>query len=454
MENNRHILVIDDEQGFCRMLDTVLSDSGYRVSTETDSARAVEEFRPGSIDLVITDVKMPVLDGLGVLRGIKKKDSTVPVLMMTAHATVEMSIQALRDGAFDMLTKPFEPDELLHRVANALKQSALEEENSQLKQELAGRGRFQEVIGQDPELRTVLDTAQKLALRDISVLITGESGTGKELVARAIHQHSARAEQRFVAINCGALPETLLESELFGHRKGAFTGADQDKKGLLETADQGTLLLDEVGNLPMHVQKTLLRFLQEKEFYRVGESQPTQVDVRILSATNADLREQMEQGAFREDLYYRLAVVNLHLPALRERRTDIPLLANHFFKEQNERFVSEVQGISPPAMDILMQYNWPGNIRELRNVIDAGLAIESGERLSAEVIARLLKSVDQEDAASPDEQDYAAALARFEQGYFSRLLQETTGNVEAAAGKAGVNLATIYRKIKKYALRS
>ncbi|MBU0968359.1 MAG: sigma-54 dependent transcriptional regulator [Proteobacteria bacterium] len=453
MKKDRRILVIDDEQAFCRMLDLVLTDNGYQVRIETNSARAVEQFQPDSADLVITDVKMPVLDGLGVLRAIKAKDAAVPVLMMTAHATVDMSIRALRDGAFDMLIKPFEPDELLHRVANALKQSALIEENKELRQELA-QGQFPDIIGQDKEFRAVLDTAHKLAQRDISVLISGESGTGKELVARAIHEHSGRQGQRFVAINCGALPETLLESELFGHRKGAFTGAGQDKKGLLETADQGTLLLDEVGNLPMQVQKTLLRFLQEREFYRVGESQPTRVDVRILSATNADLKEQMEQGRFREDLYFRLAMVNLHLPALRLRRTDIPLLAHHFLEEQNERFASKVRGISPETMEILLQYDWPGNIRELRNVIDAGLAIESGDMLGADVIRRLLKIEERQESLPKADADYSVALARFEQGYFANLLQQSAGNVETAAKNAGVNLATFYRKIKKYALRS
>ncbi|RJX27689.1 MAG: sigma-54-dependent Fis family transcriptional regulator [Desulfurivibrio sp.] len=454
MKKDRRILVIDDEQAFCRMLDLVLADNGYEVRIETDSARAVQQFRPGSFDLVITDVKMPVLDGLGVLRGIKARDAAVPVLMMTAHATVDMSIRALRDGAFDMLTKPFEPDELLHRVVNALKQSELIEENKELRQELARQGQFPDIIGQDRQFLAVLDTARKLAQRDISVLISGESGTGKELVARAIHRHSSRKGQPFVAINCGALPETLLESELFGHRKGAFTGADQDKKGLLEAADQGTLLLDEVGNLPMRVQKTLLRFLQEKEFYRVGESQPTRVDVRILSATNADVKEQIKQGSFREDLYFRLAMVDLHLPALRQRRTDIPLLAHYFLEEQNRRFASRVRGIAPEVMEILLQHGWPGNVRELRNVIDAGLAIESGDMLSADVIARLLQVEERQEGPALTDDDYGVALARFEQGYFARLLQQSDGNVENAARKAGVNLATFYRKIKKYALRA
>jgi DNA-binding NtrC family response regulator len=451
-----HILVIDDEISFCRMLETILSDSGYRVTYNTDSLDAAESFKPGDFDLVISDVKMPGLDGLGLLQRLREKDSHIPILMITAYATVDMSIEALRKGAFDMLTKPFEPEELLSRVRNALRQVELLDENLKLRDELAEHEQFGEIVGQSSELLSVLDTARKIARRDISVIITGESGTGKELVARAIHKFSPRGGQKFVAINCGALPGSLLGSELFGHRKGAFTGADRDKKGLLETADKGTLLLDEVGNLPMDVQKTLLRFLQEKEFYRVGESSPTTVDVRILSATNADLISQIERGSFREDLYYRLAVVNLHLPPLRKRRSDIPLLATSFLQEENERFKTQVKGLKPKAMQAFLSYGWPGNVRELKNVIHAALAIENREYIGIDSISRLI-TVTEADAVNfsdPVQQDYAEALAHFEHTYFQKLMKNVDGNAEAAAQKAGVNLATIYRKIKKYDLRS
>lgn len=453
-----HILVVDDEISFCRMLEIILVDSGYKVTFDTSSVHAAEAYKPGDFDLIISDIKMPELDGLGLLQAIKEKDTHIPVLMITAYATVDMSIQALRQGAFDMLTKPFEPEELLSRVRNALRQVELLDENLQLKDELADQEQFGEIIGQSPELLSVLDTAKKVARRDISVVITGESGTGKELVARAIHTLSPRGDQKFVAINCGALPGALLGSELFGHRKGAFTGAERDKKGLLESAHKGTLLLDEVGNLPMDVQKTLLRFLQEKEFYRVGESTPTNVDVRILSATNADLKGQIERGSFREDLFYRLAVVNLHLPSLRERRSDIPLLATSFLQEENERFQTNIQGFKPKAMQALLSYDWPGNIRELKNVIHAALAIENRDHIGLNSISRLINLPDTEGVDLPgidiSQKDYANALANFEQSYFGNLLLQVEGNVEAAAKKAGVNLATIYRKIKKYTLRS
>jgi transcriptional regulator with PAS, ATPase and Fis domain len=297
--------------------------------------------------------------------------------------------------------------------------------------------------------------ATPLAARDIPVLITGESGTGKELIARAIHQHSERRDRRFVAINCGAIPEALLESELFGHRKGAFTGADRDHKGLLETADGGTLFLDEVGTLPRNVQKTLLRFLQDQEFYRVGDTNPKRVDVRVLSATNLDLQAAVQTGDFREDLYYRLNVINLHLPPLRERRVDIPLLVAHFIKEQNVRFGTQVKGFTPQAMEGLCQYDWQGNVRQLSNVVQAAMAIDGSEFIGREVVAQFIELPEgrAEPSGDRDELDYAAALARFETEYLDSLLRKTGGVVEEVAHHAGMNVATIYRKMKKYGLR-
>lgn len=450
-----HILVIDNELALCKMLEAILSDEGYQITYFTDPLEAVEQFVPGMCSLVISDVKMPGIDGLEVLKIIKERDDSVPVLMITGYATVEMSIHALRNGAFDILTKPFEPAELLQRVRNALRQTELVVENRQLREELASQEQFGEVVGKSPALLKVLDTAKKIARRDIPITITGESGTGKELVARAIHEHSARKGKPFVAINCGALPETLLESELFGHKKGAFTGAENNKKGLLEMADQGTLLLDEVGNLPMNVQKALLRFLQEKEFYQVGRSVPTSVDVRILSATNADLKNEIEAGAFREDLYYRLAVVKLTVPALRDRRTDIPLLASHFVKELNQRFGTKVRGFTPAAYEMIIGYDWPGNVRELKNVIEASLALESGALIGVEGLSRLMevKTPTQEEGSDNELDSYADASERFERAYFSKLLASTQGNVEEAAALAAVNVATLYRKIKKYGLK-
>ena len=297
---------------------------------------------------------------------------------------------------------------------------------------------------------------RKVAARDISVLITGESGTGKELIAQAIHHTSPRKGGRFVAINCGALAESLLESELFGYRRGAFTGAKEDRPGLLEAADGGTILLDEVGNLPMDVQKTLLRFLQEREFLRLGDTAPRRVDVRILSATNTDLKAATRAGSFREDLYYRLNAVTLHLPPLRERVADIPLLAAHFIRRQNAKFGTAVKGFSPDALAAAASYAWPGNIRELRNAVEGSLALESGEFISLAVLSQFIEIAGKGVEGEPEQNDgsgFAVAVNRFEEEYFRALLRKTHGNVEAAAAEAGINLATIYRKMKKYGIR-
>ncbi|MDQ5911394.1 MAG: two-component system, NtrC family, response regulator GlrR [Pseudomonadota bacterium] len=447
-----HILVIDDDEPVSRMIGMILADQDYAVSVYTHSPTAMTAFAPGRYDLVITDVKMPILGGLEVLQQIKAQEAAIPVIMITAHATVDLSIAALRKGAYDLLIKPFEPEELLSRVRNALRQTALVRENRELKEELAAwQG---SIVGQAPVLLNMLETARKVAARDIPVLISGESGSGKELVARAIRDASPRKEAPFVAINCGAIPETLLESELFGHRKGAFTGADRDHKGLLETANGGTLFLDEVGTLPLNVQKTLLRFLQEQEFYRVGDTSPIKVDVRILSATNLDLPTAVQSGVFREDLYYRLNVVHLRLPSLRQRRSDIPLLIAHFIKQQNQRFGTQIKGFTRTAMEALMQYDWPGNIRQLSNVIQAAMAIENSDYLSVEVLDQLIELP--KKIALPtgaiSELDYATALTTFEADYFGQLLEISNGHIEDVAHRAGMNVATVYRKIKKYGL--
>ncbi len=451
----KRILLIDNEEGLCRMMTAVLADHDYAVRAYTRSFEAMEEFDPAAWDLVITDIKMPGMDGMEVLQRVKERAPTLPVIMITAFATVEMSIQALRKGAYDMLTKPFEPEELLYRVKNALTQTHLIEENRELREELAGKFRFDKIIGASAGLKSVLEKAARVSVRDTSVLITGESGTGKELIAQALHYNSPRKEKRFVAINCGALPESLLESELFGYKKGAFTGAAQDLQGLLEAADGGTLFLDEVGNLPMNVQKTLLRFLQEHEFMRVGETRPTKVDVRIISATNSDLQAAVKDGSFREDLFYRFNVVNLHLPPLRERRSDIPLLIAHFIREQNAKFGTRVKGLTPEALAVACDFGWPGNIRQLCNAIEASMAIEAGDTITLPVFSQFITTGAPAEVAEDqeDDSDYASAMARFETSYLRELLRRHQWNVEAAAREAGMNMATIYRKLKKYDLR-
>lgn len=447
------ITIIDNEEGLCRMMEAVLLDHGFEVEFFTDPIVATNRFQPGTRDLIISDIKMPGMDGLEVLEFLRARDPELPVIMVTAYATVDMSIQALRKGAYDMLTKPFEPDELLYRVKNALSHTRLLEENRELRHELASRFKFDRIIGTSASLRELLDKVSKVAIRDISVLISGESGTGKELIAQAIHYHSPRSEQRFVAINCGALPATVLESELFGYRKGAFTGAQQDKTGLLEAADGGSLFLDEVGNLPLDVQKTLLRFLQEREFLRIGDTRPTRVDVRLISATNSDLLQAVREGTFREDLYYRLNVVNVHLPPLRKRKDDIPTLAMHFVRQLNERFETSISGFEREAMDLLVRHDWPGNIRQLQNLIEAAVTMESDDRIRLSTLSQLLELPYSPGKPGGQDDSYAEALASFEIAYLKGLLQTHGGNVEAAAEAAGMNMATIYRKLKKYHLK-
>jgi DNA-binding NtrC family response regulator len=445
----KKIMIIDNEAGLCHMMEAVLMDDGHAVRSFTDPLEAVDAFRPASWDLVISDIKMPGIDGLEVLRRIKGIDPKIPVVMITAFATVEMSIQALRHGAYDMLTKPFEPDELLFRVRNALDHNQLLSENKLLRRELAQKFNFDNIIGASGSLQKLLGKVEKVAVRDTSVLITGESGTGKELIAQAIHYNSPRNEGRFIAINCGAIPESVLESELFGHKKGAFTGATSDREGLLQAADGGTLFLDEIGNLPLNVQKTLLRFLQEREFMRVGESEPTRVDVRLISATNSDLAEAVENGSFREDFFYRLNVINLHMPPLRERRPDIPLLAAYFISQQNDKFGTSIKGLSAEALQAAGECSWPGNIRQLKNVIEACMTIETEERISLDTLSQFIET----EGAGGADADYNEALARFEIDYLRQLIRAAGGNIEEAAQKAGMNMATIYRKMKKYGLK-
>jgi DNA-binding NtrC family response regulator len=459
MSEKKRILLIDNEEGLCRMMEQILLDNGYLARAYTSPQKAVEEFHPGAWDLVITDIKMPGMSGLEVLQSIKERSKDIPVIMITAYATVDMSIQALRKGAYDMLTKPFEPEELIYRVKNALQQSELLEENRELRKELEGKFCFDNIIGTSGGLKNILGKVEKVAVRDTSVLITGESGSGKELIAQAIHYNSPRHERKFIAINCGALPETLLESELFGYRKGAFTGAKENRQGLLEAADGGTLFLDEVGNLPMNVQKTLLRFLQEKEFNRLGDTTPTRVDVRVLSATNSDLKLAVKNGTFREDLYYRLNVVNIHLPALRERRDDIPLLAAHFIHLQNQKFGTTVKGFDREAMQAMCDFDWPGNIRQLKNVIEACMAMVGEDYICRGTLDQFIEVHAGSDSAHPlapretDSLPFNTALDRFEADLLKSLLKKHRGNVENAARDADMNMATIYRKIKKYNIR-
>jgi len=451
---DKKILVIDNDIALCKLLEAVLNDNGYDVTISTNPYEGVALFKNSDYSLVITDIKMSGMDGIQVLEQIKRINPITPVIIITAHATVDISIQALRKGADDMLTKPFESPELLMRVKNAFKNNELLKENIQLKKQLQEKGRFENIIGISKPIKELIDKIEKVAPRDFPVLITGESGTGKELIAQAIHYNSNRKDKPFIALNCGSLPQNLLESELFGHKKGSFTGATEDKIGLIEQATEGTLFLDEVGNLSFEAQKGLLRFLQEKEFRRIGDTKVIKVDVRIVSATNSDLQKAIKEGTFREDLYYRLNGITLYVPPLRERKEDIPLLATHFVATQNKIFNTNFSGFTNEAMNALINYHWPGNVRELKNVVSAVMALENQSFIGLETLKQFI-SFEEEftESISTPEGDYSVALVKFETDYFSKLLNKHNWNIELAAKEAGINSATLYRKIKRLQLK-
>jgi two-component system response regulator PilR (NtrC family) len=387
MRRNASVLVIDDEEIMRDILGTLLEREGYSVRLAGNGQEGLELARSLPFDAVIVDVMMPGLDGMQVLDELKKFDDQLPVLMITAYASMESAISAMKRGAFDYITKPFKNDEVLVVLKNAIERRQLVEENVALRQNLQARyHKFSGIIGKSARMKQVFDLIIQAAPSRSTILITGESGTGKELVARAIHSNSARSEKAFVTVNSGNLPPDLLESTLFGHVKGAFTGAVYPKKGLFDLADKGSIFFDEIGNIPIETQAKLLRVMQEREFMRLGGMETIRVDVRIIAATNVDLKHEMEEGRFREDLFYRLHVISIQLPALRERRDDIPLLVQHFLEkygEENERRNVE---ISPDALDLMMEYDWPGNVRELENVIERAVVLCTGARIGVELI--------------------------------------------------------------------
>jgi two-component system response regulator PilR (NtrC family) len=387
MRRNASVLVIDDEEIMRDILGTLLEREGYSVRLAGNGQEGLELARSLPFDAVIVDVMMPGLDGMQVLDELKKFDDQLPVLMITAYASMESAISAMKRGAFDYITKPFKNDEVLVVLKNAIERRQLVEENVALRQNLQARyHKFSGIIGKSARMKQVFDLIIQAAPSRSTILITGESGTGKELVARAIHSNSARSEKAFVTVNSGNLPPDLLESTLFGHVKGAFTGAVYPKKGLFDLADKGSIFFDEIGNIPIETQAKLLRVMQEREFMRLGGMETIRVDVRIIAATNVDLKHEMEEGRFREDLFYRLHVISIQLPALRERRDDVPLLVQHFLEKygvENERRNIE---ISPDALDLLMEYDWPGNVRELENVIERAVVLCTGARIGPELI--------------------------------------------------------------------
>jgi two-component system response regulator PilR (NtrC family) len=450
------ILVVDDEKSMREFLAIMLRKEGYEVLVADGGDAALDALRRDPVDLVVTDVRMPKTDGMAVLRATKDLSPNTAVLVITAFASTETAVEAMKLGAYDYITKPFKLDELKLIVANAIERKRLRDENIYLKRQLETHRRFEKIIGKSPKLTQVLETVRKIADSHSTVMITGESGTGKELVARAIHLQSGRRDRPFISVNCGAIPDTLIESEFFGHVKGAFTGAVANKIGLFSAADGGTLFLDEITEVPQALQVKLLRAIQEREIRRVGEARDTRVDVRLIAASNRDLEQAVRDNVLREDLYYRLNVIPIHLPALRERRDDIPLLVDHFIQKYAADLSKKVSRVSPEAMSVLEGYQWPGNIRELENVIERALVLGGDELIGVEALPDSVRhprlARDAEPELPEDGLDLEATLDQIEQRYL-RLALERTGYIQT---KAAELLRMTFRqfryKLHKYGL--
>ena len=442
---SERILLIDDDDSIRKVIGYMLDEAGYTAETAASAEAGLKAFSAQRPDLVLSDIKMPKKDGIQLLGEFKSIDASVPVIILTAFGTVETAVEAMKRGAADYLTKPISRDELLMTVAKTLKISRLERENETLRDTLNDRFRFASIVGLSPAMGAVFETLRKVAPTDATVLITGESGTGKELIAKAIHFNSPRRAQRLVTINCAAIPHELLESELFGHVRGAFTGAVRDKSGKFEQANGGTLFLDEIGSMPVTLQAKLLRALQEREIERVGDEKTTVVDVRVLAATNRALPALIAQGLFREDLYYRLNVVPVRLPALRERTGDIPVLAKHFIAQ----FAGEAKvSISRGALDALSRYRWPGNVRELENFCERIVLMRSGAVIDETMVERYLSALAGDAAPS------TATLREIERAAVLDALRSSGWNQSRAARRLGVPRHILLYRMKKFEIRA
>ena len=450
------ILVIDDEPDMRETCRKILARQGYGVSLAEDGGAGLQKLQEQSFDLVILDLRLPDMDGLDVLRQAKKINPDIIAIMITAHGTVDTAIEAVREGAFDYLLKPFSMAQLEITAERGLNHRRLLEENRELQGELRSIKPFTDIVASSPQMQRVLETIQKVAPSDANILLRGESGTGKELAARAIHNASRRNNHPFIPIDCAAVPENLLESEMFGYEKGAFTGAVGMKRGLLETASGGTAFLDEIGEMPLTMQSKLLRVLQDHQFRRVGGTDLLKTDFRLIAATNRKLPEMIKEGMFREDLYYRLNVVTIELPALRERRSDIAPLAQHFLRYFAEKNGKDVR-ISNAAMMFLEKYNWPGNVRELMNAVERAVSLTEFNQITPlDLPVTILQSVT--GTVRPTEQSFKTAkrqiIEEFEPRYLSQILSETGGNVSEAARRSGMKRSAFQRLMAKYGLQT
>jgi DNA-binding NtrC family response regulator len=453
--SQEQVLVVDDEEVMRDVLGRVLNQAGYDVSFAETGPQALELARKGGYAAAILDVMLPEMGGLEVLEELKKQDPEIVVLMITAFASMEMAIDAIKRGAFYFVPKPFDNQQLLHILASGLLQRRLEGENRELRTALRDQGRFMELVGKSPKMLQVFQLVSQVAPSRSTILVIGESGTGKELVAKAIHQNSPRRDKPFVVVNSGSLPPELLESNLFGHVKGAFTGAVYAKKGLFELADKGTLFFDEIGNIPMETQAKLLRVIQEREFMRLGGVETVKVDVRVVAATNVDLRRAVEEGRFREDLYYRLNVIAIQLPPLRQRKEDVPALVQHFVDKYAHENGKQVEGVTPEALQVLMDYDWPGNVRELENVIERGVVLATGPMIDRELVPEQVRSSPgffhiPPVSVPPEGINLREVIAGFERRIIESTLDTTGGVQKDAARLLGLKPTTLNEMIKRY----
>lgn len=443
------ILIVDDEAGMRKGLGSILRRAGYLVSEAPGGTEAADHLGRDVFDLVITDLKMEPLSGLDLLRLVKQMSPEVEVILMTAFGTIETAVEAMKLGAFDFITKPFQKEEILLRVRNALEKRRLKEEVHHLRVEVTSAFGFEKIVGQSAGIRQVLNLLPRAAQTDSTVLITGESGTGKELIARAIHAASRRAQGPFVSVSCAAFPEQLLENELFGHVKGAFTGALAARRGLLEEAQGGTFFLDEIGEAPLPIQSKMLRMLEDRSIRRLGDNRSIVVDVRIVAATNRDLPLAVKEKVFREDLFYRLNVIQIHLPPLRERNEDIPLLVRHLLAMHCQQLGRDLHGFSPTALRILTAHDYPGNIRELSNVVEQAVALAAGPVIEPHDLPEKLQRYETEEALSP-----SARLVAAEREVILERLQARGGNLGMVAQDLGISRTTLWRRMKEHKIET
>ncbi len=451
------ILIIDDEKSILDLLSMVFKKEGYRVRATLSAKKALELLNKEEFGLILTDIKLPEMSGFEILKRVRESKPDIAVVMITAYGNVKQAVEALKAGAFDYVVKPFDVDELKIIVAKALEKKRLQEENILLRKELKEKSSFETVIGKSKKIKQVYSMIEKIAGTDSTILVTGESGTGKELAARAIHSLSPREENRFVSINCGALPENLLESELFGHVEGAFTGAVADKVGLFEVAQRGTLFLDEVGEMAPWTQVKLLRTLQDKKIRRVGGTEEAAIDVRIIAATNQDLKKKISEGKFREDLFYRLNVISFEMPPLRERKEDVPLFVNHFLKKYSMEIGKSMKRIAPDVMKLFESYPWPGNIRELENVIERTVAIEDRETITLDSLPdELLTARTREETDLLFQKNFCLTsfLDEAAQSYIKQARLLSGGNLKKTASLLGISYRNLRYLIDKYKLKT